>query len=179
MSRAAPSASGPCGARRRPGRSPPATFDGSPGPPGRAVHPLRIKFLRTRTFSGSSRRWRPRPVRALLGHIHPVDGSKTMADGAHLAVVHSFQVGPWAYEVLRNRVRSLMGLPEACRRLCKTRRGTNRGEWEKSGIGARSVSVQPVWSVRSCRYTRFVPDARPCQPDSTPSPDARLVKSCF
>ena len=100
-------------------------------------------------------------------HIHSVDGTKTMADDAELAAVHSFQVVSWAYEVLRKCVRCLMGLPEACRRLCKTRRGTNRGEWEKSGSEVRSASVQPVWSVRSLRYTRFVPDARPCLPDST------------
>ena len=128
-------------------------------------------------FSGSSRRWRPRPARALLGHIHPVDGRKARADGADLAVVHSFQVAQWGYEVLRKCVRCLMGLPEACGRGCMTRRGTNRGEWEKSGTEVRSVSVQSVWSVRSMRYTRFVPAARLCLPDSTPSPDARLVKS--
>ena len=177
MSRARPSASGPSGGRRRPGVAPPATFLGSPGPPGRVVHPLSIKFLRTRTFSGSNRRWRPRPARALLGHIHPVNGSKATADGDELAAVHSFQVAPWACGTLRKCLRCLLGLPEACRSLCKTRRGTNRGEWEKSGTEARSVSVQPGCSVRSWRYTPFVPDARSCRPDSTPSPDARLVKS--
>ena len=95
-------------------------------------------------FWWSSGRWRPGLARALLGHIHPVDATKATADGDELAAVNSFQVASWACETLPECLRCLMGLPEACRSMCKTRRGTHRGEWEKSGTEARSVSAQLV-----------------------------------
>ena len=123
-----PCASGPSGGRRGRGVAPPATFRGSPGPPGRAVHPPSLKFPQERPFLGSSGRWRPGLPTAPMGHVHPVNGAKVRSDEAELAVVHSFHKVQWPYEELRKRLRCLMGSPDACRRHSRSWRGDSKGE---------------------------------------------------
>ena len=54
-----------------------------------------------------------------------MDATKTMPDGVDLAVVNSFQVVSWAYEVLRKRLRRRMVPAERVGAYVEDRAATN------------------------------------------------------